>query len=227
MVSTALICLALLAVGQSGLPSCCTEHACAKLSQLLKAGAQEQGRRGRDGHSRPFTSCKSVAYSYSGGSCSSARTLQTAVTMQCMTKGGTESWAKSSAGVGVPPQDYAGTSSTSTSASTWRLPRSQSGPRPRPRRHAQPEDSIFYAVTAPGCSGPSLTRSSLEMTTPETLRSTNGESLTTSSPDISSEQRTFSGWNWAGTTPASSQMRNEDCADSTPGSSSSSGENGG
>ena len=63
MVFTALICLALLAVGQTGLQSCRTEHACTKLSQLLKEGAQEQERRGRDGHFRPYTFYKSVAYS--------------------------------------------------------------------------------------------------------------------------------------------------------------------
>ena len=122
MVFTALIRLALLAVGQTGLQSCRTEHACTKLSQLLKEGAQEQERRGRDGHFRPYTFYKSVAYSCSGGCCSSAKTLQTAGTMQYMTKGGTESWAKSSAGTGVAPRGSAGTSSTSTSASTWTQP---------------------------------------------------------------------------------------------------------
>ena len=167
MVSTALICLTLLAVGQFGLRSCSTVHACTQLNQLLKAGTPGQGRLDRDGHFRPFTSCKSVGYSSFGRSCSSERTLQTAVTMQCMTKGGTESWAKSSAGTGVAPRGSAGTSSTSTSANTWTMPSLQNGPRPwppttRPRRHAQQEDSIFFAATAPGCSGPSSTRSSWE-----------------------------------------------------------------
>ena len=189
-----------------------TSYVCRVRSKLPEVNVRE----GRDGHFRPFTFCRSVAYSCSEGFCSSVKTWPTDVTMRCTIKDGTENSASASGGIGGPRMGSTGTNSTYTSASTWTQLGSQSGARPwthttRPRRPEQQGDSTSCAATGPGCFVHSLSPSSWETTLEGSSMRVSSGSLTASWPGLSTRQRTCQGLNWEGIMQESSQMFSDGC----------------